>query len=113
MSTHTIARYFGTLQCGHCWETATYSIKSEGWTDYECEAHTQEWWAEELAQQERSLEFQAAYLEYMAAERDYKEAYKAFEAVGCAWASKEDYAVWNAAAYADTAYKVYSNTVIG
>lgn len=113
MHTCTIERYFGTLQCGHCWETATYSIKSEGWTDYECEAHTQEWWAEELAQQDRAWEARAAFLEAKAADEDFREAFKAFALSGWLVRSDEDYAVWSTASYADTALKAFVRIPIG
>lgn len=43
-----LTAYAGTEQCGHCWETAEWSIRSDGWTDLECSAHALEWWPEEM-----------------------------------------------------------------
>lgn len=49
-----------------------------------------------------NIEFYAAQLEWRQAERDYSDAFQAFHAHPV-WASKEDYAVWATANYANTA----------
>jgi hypothetical protein len=49
------------------------------------------------------IELYAATLEAQQADRDYREAYRAFDKAGMVWASEQDYAVWSLAAYANTA----------
>jgi len=49
------------------------------------------------------IELYAALLEAQQADRDYREAYKAFREGGSVWASDLDYEVWSLAGYANTA----------
>jgi len=49
------------------------------------------------------IELYAALLEAQQANRDYREAYKAFREGGSVWASDLDYEVWSLAGYANTA----------
>jgi len=49
------------------------------------------------------IELYAALLEAQQANRDYREAYGAFNEAGSIWASREDYTVWSLAGYANTA----------
>lgn len=52
------------------------------------------------------IEALAALLEVEQADRDYSEAFQAFQA-NPVWASKQDYLVWSLAGYADSANAVY------
>jgi len=49
------------------------------------------------------IELYAALLEAQQANRDYREAFRAFNEAGMVWASEGDYAVWSLAGYANTA----------
>lgn len=109
---HGITRYFGDKACSHCCKAAYYVIDGEGWLDYECEAHTQEWWEFEYDMYQLAITTEAAYLEYMAAERDFTAAFEVFN-TDRTWGTPRDRAVTSTAGYADAAYKVYSNMVIG
>lgn len=116
MDNISISHYMGLAPCGHCDALAVWKlVDSDGFNDYECDEHAREWWPNEMYNYDQSveaMEFIAAQLEWQQAERDYSEAYKAFQASPI-WASKEDCAVWSTAGYADSAQRVYMNVSIG
>ena len=58
-----------------------------------------------------NIEAYAALLEAQQANRDFKEAYA--DPRSLVWASKEDYAVWSLAGYADTAERVLYDMSMG
>lgn len=51
------------------------------------------------------IEIYAAQLEAGQADRDFSEAYEALRAAGSPMGSREDYAMWSAAGYADAAHR--------
>ena len=59
-----------------------------------------------------NTEFYAAQLEWQQAEREYSEAYAAFQ-TSAVWASKEDYAVWATASYVNTSLDAMMDISIG